>query len=76
MVVQLGTPPRRIDLLTGISGLTFDEAWQSRVEVAWRGRSVAFLGLDDLLRNKRATGRKKDVLDVEELERRRRDPHS
>lgn len=76
MVVQLGTPPRRIDLLTGISGVTFDEAWATRVEVEWNGRRVPFLGLDALLRNKRASGRAKDLLDVEELERLQGDRHS
>lgn len=71
VVVQLGVPPRRIDLLTGISGVTFGEAWPARVTIEWEGRRVAFLGLEELLRNKRSTGRGKDLLDVEELERRR-----
>lgn len=69
VVVQIGLPPRRIDLLTGISGVTFEAAWRSRVTVEWQGHEVGFLGLDDLLRNKRATGRTKDHLDIEELER-------
>lgn len=69
MVVQVGVPPRRIDLLTGISGVDFDAAWQGRVEVSWRGRQVAFLGRGELLRNKRSTGRPKDELDAEALER-------
>ena len=69
MVVQFGVPPRRIDLVTSISGVSFDEGWQSRVEVTWSGRRIAFLGLDALLANKRATGRPKDLLDVTELER-------
>lgn len=71
MVVQLGVPPRRIDLLTSISGVRWDDAWPNRVEVAWQGRRVAFLGLDDLLHNKRTSGRPKDLVDVDELERRR-----
>ncbi len=68
VVVQIGLPPR-IDLLTGISGVTFEAAWRSRVTVEWQGHEVGFLGLDDLLRNTRATGRTKDHLDIEELER-------
>ena len=72
MVVQIGVPPRRIDLLTGISGVQFAAAWQHRVEVTWNSHRIAFLGLDDLLQNKRSTGRAKDTLDAEELERRRR----
>jgi len=73
-VVQFGMPPRRIDLLTGITGVTFDEAWAARSNVTWRGRSVAFIGIEELLRNKRATGRTKDLLDAEELTRHPRDP--
>lgn len=72
MVVQIGVPPRRIDLLTGISGVQFADAWQHRVDVPWSGHRIAFLGLDDLLQNKRSTGRAKDQLDADELERRRR----
>lgn len=72
MVVQIGVAPRRIDLLTGISGVVFADAWPHRVEVLWGGHRVAFLGLDDLLKNKRSTGRPKDSLDAIELERRRR----
>lgn len=71
MVVQIGVPPRRIDLLTGISGVQFDAAWQHRAEVPWNSHRIAFLGLDELLRNKRSTGRAKDSLDADELERRR-----
>ncbi|MFN3243743.1 MAG: hypothetical protein ACE37K_19710 [Planctomycetota bacterium] len=71
VVVQIGIPPRRIDLLTGVSGLAFDDAWPNRVVVEWEGREICFLGLDDLLRYKRSTGRDKDLLDVAELERRR-----
>jgi hypothetical protein len=76
MVVQIGVAPRRIDLLTGISGVRFADAWTQRVEVPWGGHQVAFLGLEDLLKNKRSTGRAKDSLDAEELERRRKAPRT
>ena len=67
-VVQLGLPPARIDLLTGISGVpSFDEAWAGRVEHHVRDRSVPFLGRRQLIANKRAAGRKKDAADLEEL---------
>jgi hypothetical protein len=72
MVVQIGVAPRRIDLLTGISGVVFGDAWPHRAEASWSGHTVAFLGLDDLLKNKLSTGRPKDALDATELERRRR----
>jgi hypothetical protein len=68
VVVQIGQPPRRIDLLTGVSGLSFAEAWPNRVEHATGGLVVPFLGRADLLRNKRASGRPKDLADLDVLE--------
>lgn len=69
LVVQLGLPPRRIDLLTGVTGLSFSDAWEGRVEKRIERLEVPFLGLDSLLRNKRATGRPKDLADIDALER-------
>jgi hypothetical protein len=66
-VYQLGLPPRRIDLLTSISGVDFDEAWGSRLEVAIGDLKVPVLGREALIKNKRATGRGKDLLDLEAL---------
>lgn len=68
-VYQLGLPPRRIDVLTQISGVEFDEAWASRVNVSLRGHTISFLGRDALLKNKRAAARPKDLVDAESLER-------
>ena len=70
-VYQMGLPPRRIDVLTSISGVTFDEAWAGRVELDLHGRPMVFLGHDELVRNKRAAGRPKDLADVTALERKR-----
>jgi hypothetical protein len=67
MVYQLGLPPRRIDLLTEISGVTFDEAWSSRVTADVEGRPVSFIGREALVKNKTATGRPKDIADVARL---------
>lgn len=67
VVVQLGLPPRRIDLLTGVTGLTFAEAWATRVTHAVAGLPIPFLGRDALVRNKRASGRYKDLGDLEAL---------
>jgi len=69
VVYQLGLPPRRIDLLTTISGVSFDEAWASKDEIEVDGRSFYVLGREALLANKRASGRPKDLADVEALER-------
>lgn len=71
VVVQLGVPPRRIDLLTSIDGLAFDAAWRNRFAATVADRSLFFLSYDDLIRNKRATARPKDLLDIELLKRSR-----
>lgn len=63
-IYQLGLPPRRIDILTRIDGVPFEEAWATRAVRAVEGLDVAFLGRDALLRNKRAAGRPKDLADV------------
>ena len=67
-VVQLGRPPNRIDLLTSISGVEFEEAWAGAAPGELDGLSVKFLGLDALLKNKRASGRSQDIADVARLE--------
>lgn len=66
-VAQLGLPPVRIDLLTSISGVSFEKAWERRVETKLGGEPVAVLGFEDMLRNKRASGRPKDLADVAAL---------
>jgi hypothetical protein len=71
-VYQIGLPPRRIDFLTTIDGVDFDEAWQSRFISEVSSLEVAFLGRDALLKNKRATGRPKDRADVRLLEKKRK----
>ena len=68
-IVQLGIEPNRIDLLTGISGVTFDEAWKTRKTVTLQGEQVFVISRDLLIRNKEATGRPKDLLDVDALKR-------
>ena len=66
-IVQLGYPPNRIDLLTSISGVDFDSAWESRIESTMDDQPVIIIGWNDLLRNKKAAGRQKDLADVEKL---------
>ena len=63
-LVSLGRPPVSIDILTGLSGVTFDEAWAGRDEHAIDGHAVPFLGLAEMVRTKRAAGRTKDRLDL------------
>lgn len=66
-VVQLGVPPGRIDLLTSITGVAFDEAWAGRVEAVLGNTRVNFIGREALIQNKRKTGRAKDKADLEAL---------
>ncbi len=66
-VVQLGVAPVRVDLLTSISGVSWEEAHAGRVEDSYGDVPVAYLGRNQLVANKRATGRKKDLADLEAL---------
>ena len=64
VVFQIGVPPRRIDVLTSITGVTFDEAWADRAEVTYGEVRCPVIGRAALIRNKLALGRPKDLLDV------------
>lgn len=66
-IVQLGQPPNRIDILTSISGVDFDTAWQARVQATLDDQPVPLIGWSELLRNKKAAGRQKDLADLEKL---------
>lgn len=68
VVFQIGVAPRRIDILTSLTGLTFAEAWADHVEHALGPLRVPFLGRESLVRNKRATGRPQDLADLTYLE--------
>ena len=67
-VIQLGRAPHRIDVLTSISGVSWDEAWDGRQEVELGGHRVWAIGRDAIIRNKRASGRPQDLADVVRLE--------
>lgn len=66
-VAQFGLPPFRIDIMTSISGVTFEAAWNERVEGRIEGVLVPIIGRDSFIKNKRASGRKKDLADLESL---------
>jgi predicted nucleotidyltransferase len=70
-VIQLGREPNRIDILTGISGVTFDEAWQSREQGNISAVAMFVISRDLLIKNKRAANRDKDQGDVKLLEKTR-----
>lgn len=66
-VIQLGFPPVRIDLMTSLTGVTWDEAAGGAVAATFGELAVRFLGKAEMIRNKRALGRKKDLADLESL---------
>ena len=68
VTVQLGVPPLRIDLLTAADGIDFDEAWATREMLDVDGRSIPVIGREALLKNKMASGRHRDLADVEALQ--------
>lgn len=67
-VIQLGRTPNRVDLLTRLYGVDFDSAWSRRVEATFDDIPVAMISRNDLIANKRATGRTQDIADAEFLE--------
>ncbi|MEM7308675.1 MAG: nucleotidyltransferase [Planctomycetota bacterium] len=75
IVFQIGQPPCRIDVLTSIDGVVFDQAWTRRITIRIDELEVPVLGRDDLLTNKRATGRPQDLADVAWLESRGAPPN-
>lgn len=67
IVYQVGVAPNRIDFLTGIEGVTFEEAWTNRVSTSYDGIPFPLIGKQQLIKNKRAIGRPQDLLDVARL---------
>ena len=68
VVYQIGVPPGRIDILTDLTGITFAEAWPGRLHRPFGDVAVDFIGRDAFIRNKRATGRAKDLVDIDGME--------
>lgn len=66
-VFQIGVSPRRIDILTTISGVDFQEAWPERMEIELEGLMIPVLGRKHLVQNKRALGRPQDQADIDRL---------
>lgn len=67
-IIQLGYPPSRIDLITSLSGVEFEACFAARVDVIMEGVKVNFIDLENLRKNKRASGRLQDLADLENLE--------
>lgn len=68
LVFQIGVAPNRIDLLTTIGGVRFEEAWKRRTVVELWGLKVPVISRDDLIRSKKAAGRPQDLADIADLE--------
>ncbi|MBU6174907.1 MAG: hypothetical protein KGQ60_13940, partial [Planctomycetes bacterium] len=68
IVFQIGVEPSRIDILTAISGVDFNRAWDRRISIEIDGVCVNVLGREDLIANKRASGRPKDLVDADTLD--------
>ena len=68
LVVSLGYPPERVDIVSCIDGVGWDEAWADRFAGSFGGESVFFIGRKGLIKNKRSTGRPQDLVDADALE--------
>jgi len=68
-VIRMGNPPMRLEILTDIDGVSFEDCFKNRVYQSFDDLVVPFISLGDLINNKRSTGRGKDLVDAEELER-------
>jgi hypothetical protein len=68
MTFQLGVPPYRIDILTDLTEVTFDEAWANRTTAEFGGAAYPVIGKREFVRNKRATGRPQDLVDANHVE--------
>ncbi|HUG10636.1 MAG TPA: hypothetical protein VMM36_06460, partial [Opitutaceae bacterium] len=71
-VVHVGSEPVRLEVLTRITGVTFEDAFARKVEVALEDLTVPFISYDDLIKNKESTGRGKDRVDADALKKRSR----
>jgi hypothetical protein len=69
LIYQIGVKPERIDILTTLSGVDFETAWERRIQAVVDGASYNVIGREDLIANKRASGRPIDLIDADKLER-------
>lgn len=68
-IIQLGYPPNRIDIITSITGVKFNNAYKTKIKSSFGKEETYFISLNNLLKNKKETGRKKDLADIEVLEK-------
>lgn len=68
LIYQIGVAPNRIDIMMGIAGVEFEQAWPNRVESTYGGVPIHLIGKADLIRAKQASGRAQDALDIQRLQ--------
>ncbi len=66
-IIQLGYEPVRIDILTSIEGCTFEQIWKKRAKGTYGSEKVSFIGIDELMKNKKKSKRKQDKVDIDVL---------
>jgi hypothetical protein len=71
IIFQIGVIPRRIDIITKIDGVTYEEADENKIIVEVEGLKIPVISLDKLIKNKMSTGREKDALDVKTLRKKK-----
>ncbi|HEY2582583.1 MAG TPA: nucleotidyltransferase [Mucilaginibacter sp.] len=71
-ITQIGYPPLRIDILNEIDGIDFHQAYPNKLTIDVDGLSINYIGLDDLIKNKQASGRSQDITDVNQLNKLKR----
>lgn len=69
LITQIGYPPLRIDILNEIDGVTFDEAYKNKLVIDIDGLMISYIGLNDLIKNKTASGRSQDLVDLNTLKK-------
>ena len=71
-IIQIGQEPNRIDLILDLEGMDFEDCFQLRQEVVFEGIPINFIDYDNLIKSKRLAGRRKDLLDVDELKKQKK----
>jgi predicted nucleotidyltransferase len=72
LINQIGYPPLRIDILTNIDGIDFKEAYTQKQVIEIEDLKANYIGLRDLIQNKKTSGREKDIIDVKTLQKKQK----
>jgi len=72
-VIRMGSSPNQVDIINEAAGIDINECYQRREIINFHGADISVISRDDLIKNKRATGRGQDLVDAEKIEKRRKD---